>query len=239
MLRVPFPFAIVCSDYPYPLNAKGNPIDTPEWRNADDIGAHAPTKFEKKQVDSALFKAIREYDDSGMGPVDAAIAAGADINAQDKFGFTALHLAIKSKNTALANKLLEMEGISLDIKTNKGFTPMLVAAWKGDLNLVQKLITKGCDIKAKDTAGRNVWGVAHDWHHEEVRVHPPLPLAPAPCVGCPAPACSAPHPRAAVVAPPPSQILELLKRNDFHYYEGDVLAFPPAPKWRPEHRGKL
>ena len=60
---------------------------------------------------------------------------------------------------------------------------------------------KGCDIKAKDTAGRNVWGVAHDWHHEE--------------------------------------ILELLKRNDFHMYEGDVLAFPPAPKWRPEHRGKL
>ena len=33
--------------------------------------------------------------------------------------------------------------------------------------------------------------------------------------------------------------LELLKRHDFHYAEGDTLAFPPAPKWRPEHRGKL
>ena len=63
------------------------------------------------------------------------------------------------------------------------------------------LINAGADIKATDSAGRNVWGVAHDWHHEE--------------------------------------ILELLKRQDFHYYEGDVLAFPPAPKWRPEHRGKL
>ena len=34
------------------------------------------------------------------------------------------------------------------------------------------------------------------------------------------------------------QILELLKRHDFHYAEGDTLAFPPAPKWRPEHRDK-
>ena len=34
-------------------------------------------------------------------------------------------------------------------------------------------------------------------------------------------------------------VLELLKRNDFHYKEGDTLAFPPAPKWRPEHRDKM
>jgi len=189
--------------FPYPLNAKGNPIDTPEWRDANDISAHAPKSHEKSAPDSALFKAIREYDDKGMEGVDAAIAAGASINAADKFGFTALHLAIKNKNVALANKLLENEGIaeSLSAKTNKGFTPLLVAAWKGDLSMVQKLITKGADLKAKDTAGRNVWGVAHDWHHEE--------------------------------------ILELLKRNDVHYAEGDVLAFPPAPKWRPEHRDKM
>ena len=31
----------------------------------------------------------------------------------------------------------------------------------------------------------------------------------------------------------------LLKRNEIHYAEGDVLAFPPAPKWRPEHRLKM
>ena len=103
-----------------------------------------------------------------MDAIDAALAGGADINAADKFGFTPLHLAIKNKNVALANKLLGVEGVNLNAKTKKGFTPLLVAAWKGDMNLVQKLITAGCDINAKDTAGRNVWGVAHDWHHEDV-----------------------------------------------------------------------
>ena len=186
--------------YPYPLNEKGNPIDTPEWRDACDISPHAPKKHEPNAPDNALLKAVREYEDSGMAAVDSAISGGADLNAVDKFGYTPLHLAIKNKNTVLANKLIETDGVQLDLKTNKGFTPMLVAAWKGDIQIVQKLITKGADINAQDTAKRNVWGVAHDWHHEE--------------------------------------ILELLKRHDFHYKEGDTLAFPPAPKWRPEHRDK-
>ena len=157
------------ADYPYPLNAKGNPIDTPEWRDANDITAHAPTPQEKVKVDNALFKAIREYEDAGMGPIDEALGSGIDINCVDKFGFTPLHLAIKNKNLPLVNKFLEVEGVDLNAKTKKGFAPIHVAAWKGELNTVQKLITKGCDINAKDTAGRNVWGVAHDWHHEEVR----------------------------------------------------------------------
>jgi len=183
--------------FPYPLDAKGKPVDTPEWRDADSVASHAP---KKGAPDNGLLKAVRQFEADGMDPVAAALSAGGDINCKDKFGFTPLHLAIKSKQVALANKLLEVDGIDLNAKTTKGFTPMLVAAWKGDMAMVQKLITKGGDMKAKDSAGRNVWGVAHDWHHEE--------------------------------------ILELLKRNDFHYEEGDVLAFPPAPKWRPAHRDK-
>jgi len=187
--------------YPYPNDEKGKPIDTCEWRDASKLDYHAPKSHEKNAPDNDLFKAIRSFEDTGMGPIEAAIAAGADINAKDKLGYTALHLAIKNKKAELIHKLITMEGIDLNAKTNKGFTPMLVAAWKGNLATVQVLIKQGADIKATDTAGRNVWGVAHDWHHEE--------------------------------------ILELLKRNDFHYVEGDVLAFPPHPKWRPENREKM
>ena len=87
-----------------------------------------------------------------------------------QLGYTALHLALKNKQPAVVAKLMATDGIDLNVKTNKGFTPMLVAAWKGDIDAVQKLIKAGADINAKDTAGRNVWGVAHDWHKEEVRL---------------------------------------------------------------------
>eukprot|EP00322_Chrysochromulina_rotalis_P021361 CAMPEP_0115867810 /NCGR_PEP_ID=MMETSP0287-20121206/20958_1 /TAXON_ID=412157 /ORGANISM="Chrysochromulina rotalis, Strain UIO044" /LENGTH=193 /DNA_ID=CAMNT_0003322423 /DNA_START=42 /DNA_END=623 /DNA_ORIENTATION=- len=187
--------------YPYPNDEKGNPMDTCEWRDACKIDYHAPKAHEKGAPDNDLFKAIRSFSDTGMGPVDAALAAGADINAKDKLGYTALHLSIKNKLTELANKLVEVGSIDVNLKTNKGFTPIHVAAWKGDIDMVETLIKKGADIKAKDTAGRNVWGIAHDWHKEE--------------------------------------ILELLKRHDFHYATGDVLAFPPHPKWRPENRDKM
>lgn len=187
--------------YPYPKDENGKEINTCEWRNVDDISYHAPKAHEKSAPpDNALLKAVREYETTGMKGVDDAISSGCNINAADKLGYTALHLAIKNKNAVLANKLIEIEGIDLNLQTKKGFTPMLVAAWKGDLQIVKKLIDKGADMNIKDTAKRNVWGVAHDWHHEE--------------------------------------ILEMLKKKDFHYKEGDQLAFPPHPKWRPEHRDK-
>ena len=72
------------ADYPYPLDVKGQPIDTPEWRDASRLEYHAPTPQEKVKVDSDLFKAVRGFGDGGMEAVDAAIAAGADLNAKDK-----------------------------------------------------------------------------------------------------------------------------------------------------------
>ena len=94
---------------------------------------------------------------------------------RSQLGFTALHLAIKNKQAPIVRKLMDVEGADLNATTARGFTPMMVAAWKGDIDVVQKLITKGADVKAKDTAGRNVWGVAHDWHKEEVRASARFP----------------------------------------------------------------
>ena len=76
------------ADYPYPLDAAGKPIDTQEWRDVDKIDYHAPKPHEKNAPDNALFKAVREFEMGGMEGIEAAIAAGADLNAQDKVSGT-------------------------------------------------------------------------------------------------------------------------------------------------------
>ena len=100
--------------------------------------------------------------------VKVLLNIGCDVNAVDKLGFTPLHLALKSKQSALANRLLQVDGVQLDVQTRKGFTPLMIAAWKGDIELCSALIEKGADLKVKTEDNRNVWGVANDHHHEEI-----------------------------------------------------------------------
>jgi len=147
--------------YPYPLDADGMPIDTAEWRDGNNIKKYS------NPSDSDLIKAVR-FDDKDPEAVDKALAAGADINQKDKFGFTPLMLAIKNQNSRLIYKFLEIDGVDVNAKSNRGFTPLMIAAWKGDAGAATKLIEMKADLKAVDSGGRNAWGVAHDWHKEEM-----------------------------------------------------------------------
>jgi|UniRef100_A0A7S0P5D8 ankyrin repeat protein len=149
----------------YPRDAKGNPISTPDYRDADVITDTANAK------DPDLVVAVRRYTEE-PGLIDKALKAGADVNAQDKLGYTPLMLAIKSWNDSLIDKMLNLDGheldYKLDVQTKRGFTALHVAAWKGNTKVAKKLLDMGATIDIKDTGGRNAWGIAHDWHHEEM-----------------------------------------------------------------------
>lgn len=180
--------------FPYPTDSNGKVIDTCEWRDADDIKAH------KSDGDTALIRAIQDFDIVGVEAFEEALkAAGDDINKKDKFGFTALHLAIKSQlKPELVHRIIDQKECDVEATTRRGFTPLMIAAWKGDLGVCQRLLIKGVSTAAKDSGGRTVWGVAHDHYQEEV--------------------------------------LELFKTFDVHWNPDEPMAFPPAPKWRPENR---
>jgi len=75
-------------------------------------------------------------------------------------------LAVKSKQPKLIELLLAVEGIQLDVQTKRGFSALMIAAWKGDDKTVEKLLVKGAKIELKDGGKRNAWGIAHDWHNE-------------------------------------------------------------------------
>lgn len=78
--------------------------------------------------------------------LDQCIERGASINAQDSFGNTALHVVIvlshrykcnTSKNMA---PILMQRGAAIDISNNEGYTPLLLAAHYGNVEVFEILL---------------------------------------------------------------------------------------------------
>jgi ankyrin repeat protein len=84
------------------------------------------------------------------------LAHGADINHQDRNGWSALDFAIQGKRIEIAKLLLEQEA-SIDLKDPYGNTPLWRATFdaKGDYELVKILISHGADPHLKNNSGRS------------------------------------------------------------------------------------
>lgn len=80
------------------------------------------------------------------------IAAGADINAVDESGATALHMAVTGGLEELARLLIDY---GADVNRKTGYhklTPLHQAASGGYINLVKLLLEKGADVNAASAA---------------------------------------------------------------------------------------
>ena len=81
---------------------------------------------------------------------------GANVNAEDKNGFNALHLAcLFSGNVEMVTWLLDVCKIDLKTKGWAEKTPFLCAAGKGKLGIAKLLRQRGANIKAEDKRGYN------------------------------------------------------------------------------------
>lgn len=77
------------------------------------------------------------------------IAAGADVNAKNDDGLTALMVAAK-KNSADVAKLLLAAGADTEAKDDDGMTALMYAAANNAADMAKLLIDAGADIEAKD-----------------------------------------------------------------------------------------
>jgi ankyrin repeat protein len=89
----------------------------------------------------------------GMGgTVRRMLEDGANVDAKDDYGYTALHHAASHNQMDVAGQLLD-KGAAIDAKDKSGRTPLYLAARAGHDVFVQMLVEKGASINMEDEYG--------------------------------------------------------------------------------------
>ncbi len=106
-----------------------------------------------------LFNAINEKNADNVSSILSS-STNIDINTLDDEGYTPLHRAIFNRDLNTVNALLKYENIDVNSKLDMkvsidgwylgGATPLILASYIGDTNIVTALLDNNADIKAKD-----------------------------------------------------------------------------------------
>ena len=99
---------------------------------------------------------------------------GAALNAQGKYGGTALIWAAYNSSIDITHALLE-KGADTDMQNEKGNTALTYAAWYGRTDITHALLEKGADAGLKTKKGQTAWDLAaENGHHDlaqAIRTH--------------------------------------------------------------------
>jgi len=95
--------------------------------------------------DISIHEAAKE---GNIEAVKQHLAAGTDVNAEDEFGFTPLHITTRE-----VAELLIAEGADVNAKGLGGATPLHYVANRGRNEIVELLIAEGVDVNMKDDLG--------------------------------------------------------------------------------------
>ena len=103
-----------------------------------------------------LIKAVKAAD---RGAVTSLLRAGADVNARDADGTTALYWAAQ-KNDLGAGTALVRAGADVKAASRYGLTPLQVACLNGNASFVELLLKAGADANAATPAGETALMIA-------------------------------------------------------------------------------
>jgi ankyrin repeat protein len=107
------------------------------------------------EAEPDIFALVARGDTAALG---AALEAGADATARDRWGMSALARAA-ARGDLEAVELLLGHGAAADQASEVGNSPLMAAAARGHIEVVQRLLAAGADREH-----RNKWGLtAYDW----------------------------------------------------------------------------
>ncbi|UCF81171.1 MAG: ankyrin repeat domain-containing protein [Acidobacteriota bacterium] len=124
-----------------------------------------PKKAEAKVgINSDLLEAAKA---GGTAKVKQLLNKGADVNAKNEYGWTALMKAARYGRTETAKALLDA-GADVNAETEKGTTALMFAAAGGHIETVKALMDAGADVNAKTSEGATASMYAAKYGHAEV-----------------------------------------------------------------------
>jgi uncharacterized protein len=105
----------------------------------------AATVFSVAQADSFndFFRAVRSDNASG---VESLLRRGFDPNTRDERGLTGLLIAIREPSPRAIQVLLASPQTKVEIRNDNDESPLMLAAIKGQMDLVKQLIARDADI---------------------------------------------------------------------------------------------
>jgi ankyrin repeat protein len=112
--------------------------------------AKAPSPAQKKAND-ALFAAVDQFIPS-VQDIQAALEAGAQVDARDPEGWTPLMVASKSSSQEAVKALLAAKA-SPNAKSKRGATPLMMACSENRWMVIPLLVEAGADVNARDEQG--------------------------------------------------------------------------------------
>jgi ankyrin repeat protein len=107
---------------------------------------------------------------SMKGDVEKVISlldSGADINAKDQRGWTALLWAV-SRGQIDVMKLILDKGADVNVKGEHGWTPLMEAANRGNSDVTKLLLKKGADVNLKHEYGYTALKIAKGKGNKEI-----------------------------------------------------------------------
>ena len=119
-----------------------------------------------KTVQDALFKSVAKNDEYSVSQL---ILAGADMNACNKYGMTALMVAAEHNAKDVASLLIKA-GADLEAVNNLGLNALQIAAGSDSIDVAEELIQAGAYVNAKTPDGESALSIAIENKAHEIMI---------------------------------------------------------------------